>query len=83
MDGRSGKQLEYIIDRIGFDRYVSIIGGQPDTGFLPNKILWYKENEPELFAKTIAEAARSAELPITLSTSRRSKKASAMHAERS
>ena len=52
MDGRSGKQLEYIIDRIGFDRYVSIIGGQPDTGFLPNKILWYKENEPELFAKT-------------------------------
>ena len=31
MDGRSGKQLEYIIDRIGFDRYVSIIGGQPDT----------------------------------------------------
>lgn len=52
MDGRSGKQLKYIIDQIGFERYVSIIGGQPDTGFLPNKILWFKENEPELFAKT-------------------------------
>ena len=52
MDGRSEKQLQYIIDQIGFDRYVSIIGGQPDTGFLPNKILWFKENEPELFSKT-------------------------------
>lgn len=52
MDGRSSRQLQYIIDQIGFERYVSIIGGQPDTGFLPNKILWFKENEPELFART-------------------------------
>lgn len=52
MDGRSDRQLKYLIDQIGFDRYVSIIGGQPDTGFLPNKILWFKQNEPELFAKT-------------------------------
>ena len=52
MDMRSKAQLQYIIDQIGFDRYVSMIGGQPDTGFLPNKILWFKENEPELFSKT-------------------------------
>ncbi len=52
MDGRSAKQLAYIIQEIGFDRYVSIIGGQPDAAFLPNKILWFKQNEPELFART-------------------------------
>ncbi|SCP98541.1 xylulokinase [Anaerobium acetethylicum] len=52
MDARSAGELQYIIDTIGFDRYVSIIGAQPDVAFLPNKILWFKKNEPELFAKT-------------------------------
>ena len=52
MDSRSAGELAYIIDTIGFDRYVNIIGGQPDVAFLPNKILWFKKNEPELFAKT-------------------------------
>ena len=52
MDSRSSRELQYIINAIGFDRYVSIIGGQPDVAFLPNKILWFKQNEPELFAKT-------------------------------
>lgn len=52
MDARSAGELQYIIDTIGFDRYVSIIGAQPDVAFLPNKILWFKQNEPELFAKT-------------------------------
>ncbi len=52
MDSRSASQLDYIINTIGFDRYVQIIGGQPDVAFLPNKLLWFKENEPELFAKT-------------------------------
>lgn len=52
MDSRSSSELQYIINEIGYKRYVSIIGGQPDTVFLPNKILWYKKNEPELFHKT-------------------------------
>lgn len=52
MDSRSDKELNYIIQTLGFDRYVSIIGAQPDVTFLPNKILWYRKNEPELFKKT-------------------------------
>lgn len=52
MDSRSSQELQYLINAIGFDRYVSIIGGQPDVAFLPNKILWFKQNEPSLFSKT-------------------------------
>jgi xylulokinase len=52
MDSRSAPELQYIIDTIGYKHYVSIIGAQPDSVFLPNKILWYRKNEPELFNKT-------------------------------
>ena len=51
-DGRSSNDLAYIVDTIGFDRFVQIVGGQPSVAFLPNKILWFKKNEPELFART-------------------------------
>ncbi len=51
-DNRSAAELYYIVDTIGYDRFVQIVGGQPAVAFLPNKILWYKKNQPELFAKT-------------------------------
>ena len=51
-DGRSADHLRYIVDTIGLDRFVQIVGGQPSVAFLPNKNLWFKENEPKLFAKT-------------------------------
>lgn len=51
-DNRSASELHYIIDTIGLDRFVQIVGGQPAVAFLPNKILWYRKNEPELFSKT-------------------------------
>ena len=51
-DNRSAAELHYIVDQVGFNRFVSIVGGQPAVAFLPNKILWFKKNEPELFAKT-------------------------------
>lgn len=52
MDSRSSGELQYILNTIGFSKFVSIVGAQPDVAFLPNKILWYKKNEPELFKKT-------------------------------
>lgn len=52
MDSRSTSELNYIVDSIGIDHLISIIGAQPDVAFLPNKILWFRRNEPELFAKT-------------------------------
>lgn len=51
-DNRSADELHYIVDTIGFDKFVQIVGGQPAVAFLPNKILWFKKNQPELFAKT-------------------------------
>ncbi len=51
-DGRSSGELYEILDRIGRDRFIKIVGGQPSVAFLPNKLLWYKRHEPELFAKT-------------------------------
>lgn len=51
-DNRSEEELHYIVDTIGFDRFVKIVGGQPAVAFLPNKILWFKKHEPELYAKT-------------------------------
>jgi len=51
-DGRSSKELHYLLDKIGINRFVNIVGGQPSIAFLPSKILWYKNNEPDLFAKT-------------------------------
>lgn len=52
MDSRSADELHFIENALGFDHYVSIIGAQPDVAFLPNKILWFRKNEPELLAKT-------------------------------
>lgn len=51
-DNRSAAELHYIVDSIGYQRFVEIVGGQPAVAFLPNKLLWLKKNEPDLFAKT-------------------------------
>lgn len=51
-DTRSAGELEEILDAVGRDRFVSIVGGQPSVAFLPNKLLWYRRHEPELYART-------------------------------
>jgi xylulokinase len=51
-DNRSAAELHYIVDSIGYDKFVSIVGGQPAVAFLPNKLLWFKKNEPDHFLKT-------------------------------
>lgn len=67
MDNRSAKEMHYISLTLGHDHMVEIIGGQPDVAFLPNKILWFKNNEPELFAKTykILQASSYINLKLT------------------
>ena len=49
MDRRSEEQLKHLTETIGVEHYISIVGGQPNTGFLPNKILWFKENRAKAF----------------------------------
>ena len=51
-DGRSVKETNEITEKIGFDKFVSIVGGQPSVAFLPGKLLWLKRNMPEVFEKT-------------------------------
>ena len=52
MDKRSYAELDLILDRIGLSEYINSAGAQPDVAFLPCKILWYKNHEPELFKRT-------------------------------
>lgn len=52
MDARSAKEMHYISLMLGHDHYVDIMGGQPDVAFLPNKLLWYKMQETDLYLQT-------------------------------
>lgn len=51
-DERSNLERHEITRTVGKDRFIRIVGGQPSVAFLPNKILWFMRNEPQLFAKT-------------------------------
>ncbi len=51
-DGRSYEEMEEIVQKVGPERFVQIVGGQPAVAFLPWKVLWFRRHEPELFAKT-------------------------------
>ncbi len=53
-DSRSAPELEEIVRAVGRDRFVRIVGGQPSAAFLPNKLLWFRRNEPGLFERTAA-----------------------------
>ena len=53
-DGRSSGELEEILETIGRDRFINIVGGQPSVAFLPNKLLWFRRNEPDLYERTSA-----------------------------
>lgn len=49
-DTRTTKQCQEIMDRFG-DRFIDITGNQSLEGFTLPKLLWVKENEPEIWAK--------------------------------
>jgi xylulokinase len=50
-DQRTQAQCDEIHERVGKGRYIQITGNVALTGFTAPKILWVKENEPEVFAK--------------------------------
>ena len=51
-DLRSNAERHEITRKVGRDKFIRIVGGQPSEAFLPNKILWFRKHEPELFAAT-------------------------------
>lgn len=50
-DQRSQSQCDEIHHRIGREKFIQITGNLALTGFTAPKILWVKENEPEIYAK--------------------------------
>jgi xylulokinase len=50
-DQRTQSQCDEIHARIGKERFIQITGNVALTGFTAPKILWVKENEPEVYAK--------------------------------
>ena len=51
-DQRTQNQCDEIHRRIGKEKFIKVTGNVALTGFTAPKILWVKENEPEVFAKT-------------------------------
>ncbi len=50
-DQRTAKQCEEITQRVGKERLIQITANPALTGFTASKILWVRENEPELYAQ--------------------------------
>ncbi len=49
-DGRTGKQCAEITKKIGAERLIEITANPALTGFTAGKILWVRENEPDVWA---------------------------------
>ncbi len=52
MDRRAEKQADRMSEHFGFDSLHSMTGNRPDPFYVAAKILWYRENEPDLFKRT-------------------------------
>ncbi len=50
-DTRTGKQTDYLNNVIGKEKLQALTGNIAFAGFTAPKILWVKENEPDVFAK--------------------------------
>ena len=50
-DQRTARQCEEITQRVGKERLIQITANPALTGFTASKILWVRENEPELYAQ--------------------------------
>ena len=50
-DQRTGEQCDEIREKVGKERLIQITGNDALTGFTAPKLLWVRENEPEVYAK--------------------------------
>lgn len=50
-DQRTQKQCDDITEIIGFTRLIELTGNRALTGFTAPKILWVRDNEPDIYAK--------------------------------
>ena len=50
-DQRTGSQCDQIREKFGREGFIKITGNDALTGFTAPKVLWVKENEPEIYKK--------------------------------
>lgn len=50
-DSRACKQEELLISRVGMERCYRITGHRPSASYSAAKLLWVKENEPDIYRK--------------------------------
>jgi xylulokinase len=50
-DQRTQAQCDAITERIGFERLIALTGNRALTGFTAPKILWVRDNEPDVYAQ--------------------------------
>jgi xylulokinase len=50
-DQRTQSQCDEIHERVGKEKFIQITGNIALTGFTAPKILWVKENEPDVYAR--------------------------------
>ena len=50
-DQRTAAECVEITERVGYDRLIAITANPALTGFTASKILWVRNNEPEVYAK--------------------------------
>jgi xylulokinase len=51
-DGRTQAQCDEIHSRVGKEKFIQITGNVALTGFTAPKILWVKENEPDVYSRS-------------------------------
>ncbi len=50
-DGRTSEQCEYITKTVGAQKLIDITANPALTGFTAGKVLWVRDNEPDIYAK--------------------------------
>ena len=50
-DQRTKKQCQYITDTIGAERLIELVSNPALTGFTAGKLIWVRENEPDIYDK--------------------------------
>ncbi|MEO0293154.1 MAG: xylulokinase [candidate division WOR-3 bacterium] len=50
-DQRTEKQCNYITEKIGKERLIELVSNPALTGFTAGKLLWVRDNEPEIYEK--------------------------------
>ena len=52
-DQRSGAQAQWMTERVGESKLIEYVSNPALTGFSAPKLLWIRDNEPELFARAM------------------------------